>query len=330
MAGIDVLVVSIDSTRGWTAGADELAASIERAGATVRRVGTGPVPRVRTFALTDLTQAWLARRAARRAIAVHDPAAIVYCSVTASLLWPRPGAISLDSVAADNRPGRHGIWQRVVERRRLARAPLLLVWSDRALEPLYGPHAPAFLVPPPVDPSPGTPAVPRDVDVVTYAGDPHKRRLDRILAAWAQARRGDETLVVTGLDGFDPPPGVRSTGRIARERFRELLRRSRVFAAAPRREEYGIAALEALADGCRLVSTPSPGPYPARDIARALDHRLVTDDLAAAIRTALDTPADGYAARAAELLAPVATASVDRVVAGDVLPRLLPGWTPPA
>ncbi len=72
--------------------------------------------------------------------------------------------------------------------------------------------------------------------------------------------------------------------------YRALLRRARVFVCAPRREDYGLAQLEALADGCLLVTTPAPGPYAALPIARALDPRLVAEDLAAALRTALDDP----------------------------------------
>ena len=326
---VDVLVVGIDSTPGWAAANAQLTASLRRAGASVRQVSTGPVPRVRTFALTDLSQAWLARRAAQRGIAEHRPTAIVYCSVTASLLWPRPGAISLDSIAAENRPGRHGVWQRRVERRRLAKSPLLLLSSERALDGLRGPHAPAVLVPPAVD-ALGPPPEPltRDIDAITYAGDPVKRRLELVLDAWQRAREDRETLVIAGLDGLEPSPGVRSVGRVSREEFRSLLRRARVFLAAPRREEFGIAALEALAEGCVLVTTPSPGPYPARDAARALDPRLVDDDLASATRTALDDPAPDYAERAAALLAAFSTGGVDRIVADEVLPALLRGSKP--
>jgi glycosyltransferase involved in cell wall biosynthesis len=326
-SGVDILVVGIDSTAGWSAANAELAASLTRAGATVRLVSTGPVPRVRTFALTDFSQAWLARRTAERGIAQHRPAAIIYCSVTASLLWPRPGAISLDSIAAENRPGRHGFWQRRVERARLAQSPLLLTWSGRALDPLRGQHASALLVPPPVDPlgERGGGAI-RDIAAVTYAGDPVKRRLQLVLDTWEGVRREGETLVVTGLDDFDPPPGVRSGGRLSRLEFRSLLRRARVFVAAPAREDFGIAALEALAEGCVLVTTPSPGPYPARELARELDPRFVDSNLARALRLALDDRSDGYPRRAAELLEPFSTAAVDRVVAGEVLPRLLPGW----
>ena len=97
----------------------------------------------------------------------------------------------------------------------------------------------------------------------------------------------------------------------------------RFIAPAPRREDFGIAPLEALADGCMLVTTPAPGPYPALDIARQLDCRLVGEDLVLALRTALDDPAPMYAERAAELVAPFSRQAVDRTVAQEVLPRLL-------
>ena len=138
--------------------------------------------------------------------------------------------------------------------------------------------------------SSGAQTLRRDIDAVTYAGDPEKRRLTfdaRRLAARPGAR---QTLTVAGHEGLEPVEGVRCAGRLSRTEFRLLLRRAKVFVAAPRREEFGIAALEALAEGCMLVTTPSPGPYPALDLARALDARLVGDDLAAAIRLALDAP----------------------------------------
>ncbi len=102
-----------------------------------------------------------------------------------------------------------------------------------------------------------------------------------------------------------------------------MLRRARVFVCAPRREEYGLAQLEALAEGCQLVTTPAPGGYVALPLARTLDPRLVGEDLAAALRAALDTPTADYASRAAELVEPYTTAAVDRLVAEELLPRLL-------
>jgi hypothetical protein len=326
----DVLVVGPGATTGWRASAAELSGSLARAGARVQTVVTAPPPAVRTFALTDLVQALAARQASGRAIAKYQPAAIVYCSITAALLWPRPGAVWIDSIAAENRPGRHGIWQRTVERRRLARASLVMMMSETSLAALPGCCPDAIVVPVPVESSAtlglGSGAPARDLAALTYAGDPDKRRLDLVLSAWARARRGDETLVVAGTDQGRGIAGVQVAGRLAPAEYRALLRRARVFVAAPKREDYGIAPLEALADGCALITTPSRGPYPALALARELDPRLVGDDLAGAIRIALDDPSDGYRERAQRLLAPFRRQEVDRTVSERVLPQLLPGW----
>src|SRR4051794_31821419 len=134
MPRADVLVVSPGTTGGWRAADAELVGALERAGTRVRVARPAPPREVRTFALTDLVQAVGARRAAGAALRDGRPRAIVYCTVTASLLWPEPGAIRFDSPAAANRPGRHGVWQRPVERRRLAAAPLLLPMDPAGLE----------------------------------------------------------------------------------------------------------------------------------------------------------------------------------------------------
>jgi len=72
-----------------------------------------------------------------------------------------------------------------------------------------------------------------------------------------------------------------------------------------------------------LVTTTTGGPYAALPVARALDPRLVGDDLAAALRTALDDPSPDYADRALEALAPWSPAAVDAVVRERLLPALL-------
>jgi glycosyltransferase involved in cell wall biosynthesis len=316
----DVLLVSLGSTVGLREADEELAASLRRAGAEVE-TATAPPPREwRTLALLELAWALAARRAAAAAIAEHGPRAVLYSSITAALLAPAPGAIRFDALAAGNRPGRHGVWQRPVERRRLAAAPLLVPWSAGALSEAPRVSAEAVVVPVPVAPS--GPAGERDIAAITYGANPEKKGLDRVLDAWSRARRGDEELVVAGLERPDAP-GVRFAGRLARADYRALVRRAHVFVTAPRREDYGIAQLEALADGCALVTTAAPGPYAALPLARELDARLVGDDLARAIRMALDEPRDGYAERAGELLAPWRPGAVDRVVSTELLPRLL-------
>jgi hypothetical protein len=342
---IDVLIVSLGSTEGLRIADQELHDSLERAGARVATVRARAPAQTRTLMLTDLAWARAARAAASSALAElrgSPPPAIVYSSTTAALLWPRAGAIRFDAPAAGNRPGRHGLWQRPLERRRLGRAPLLLPWSEGALR-----EAPAsacgadraLVVPVPVEPS-GPPEPARDIAAITYAANPSKKGLDRVLAAWRSVRaergsggsgRSDE-LVVAGasvaelaLAGFDPSAedGVRVVGALPAAEYRALVRRARVFVCAPRREDYGIAQLEALADGCLLVTTPAPGPYAALPIARALDGRLVSKDLEGALRAALDDPAAGYATRARAAVAPFSRTAVDRLVADELLRRLL-------
>ncbi len=338
----DVLLVSLGGTTGLREADAELAASLERAGASVEVAAARRVREWRTMAANELAWALSARRAARAA----GPArAVIYSSSTAALLAPRPGAIRFDAPAAGNRPGRHGVWQRPLERRRFRAATLLVPWSEGGLAEAPAPHADAVVVPVPVEPS-GRSAE-RDIAAITYGAHPEKKGLDRVLAAWAATRREGEELVVAGLDPARGErfaraslggaaagartaagagaslAGVRFAGALPRAGYRALLRRARVFLTAPRREDHGIAQLEALADGCALVTAPSPGPYAALPIARELDPRLVTDDLATALRAALDEPAPGYAERAAEALRPYAHAEVDRVVADLLLPRLL-------
>jgi hypothetical protein len=272
------------------------------------------------------------------------PRAIVYSSTTAALLWPRPGAIRFDAPAAGNRLGRHGLWQRPLERRRLRQAPLLLPWSEGGLR-----EAPAsarrgdraLVLPVPVEPS-GPPEGTRDIAAITYAANPAKKGLDRVLSAWRGVRGelpADELssgasaeLVVAGtsadelrMAGFalEGEEGVRVVGALSAESYRALVRRARVFLCASRREDYGIAQLEALADGCLLVSTPAPGPYVALSIARDLDPRLVSEDLGGALRLALDDPVLDYTQRALQELAPFGREASDRLVADELLPRLL-------
>ncbi len=331
--GVDVLIVSLGATAGLRAADAELADSLRRAGASVALLAATRPRSMRTLALTDLAWALAARRVAVAGLAAHTPRATVYSSTTSALLWPRPGAIRFDAPSAGNRPGRHGLWQRPLERHRLSQSPLLLPWSAGGLD-----EAPAvartgdraLVLPVPVEPS-GPPVPIRDVAAITYAANPLKKGLDRVLSPWTRVRGPDEQLYIVGASHAElaragialPDAGVTVTGPLAPADYRALLRRARVFICAPRREDYGLAQLEALADGCQLVSTPAPGPYAALPIARTLDPRLVSDDLGASLRTALDDPAPDHCARAASALSAFTRATTDRIVSADLLPRLL-------
>ncbi len=376
-ASLDVLIVSLGATGGLRAVDEELLASLLRAGASAAIVRPEPPAPVRTLMLTDLRWAYAARRAVMAELAHTSARALIYSTTTAALLWPRPGAIRFDAPAAANRPGRHGLWQRPLERRRLLEAPLLLAQSQGALLEVPAavrdarPGEDALVLAVPVEPSGPHESPPlrevgrsgasqhsgeagetgespiaddsrqssasqRDIAAITYAANPNKKGLDIVLDAWRAARRPGEELLVAGVDerelrslGYElPAAGVRVVGMLAHEDYRALLRRARTYVCAARREDYGIAQLEALADGCMLVSTPSPGPYAALPLARELDGRLVTADLAvadlsAALRTALDDPSPGYAGRALEALGSFRRVAVDRLVAEQLLPALL-------
>ncbi|HXQ00731.1 MAG TPA: glycosyltransferase [Solirubrobacteraceae bacterium] len=362
---LDVLIVSLGSTAGLRAADEELLASLHRAGASARIVRAAPPSPVRTLMLTDLRWARAARRAACAELARTRPRALIYSTTTAALLWPAPGAIRFDAPAAANRPGRHGLWQRVVERRRLREAPLLLPQSNGALREVPAgvldsrPSDSTLVLAVPVEPRASglasashqtrdahkmseaqqardsheahEPSRMRDIAAIAYAANPAKKGLGTMLDAWRRAAKPGEELVLAGVSerrlralGYAlPAPGVRVAGLLDPERYRALLRRARVYVCAADREDYGIAQLEALAEGCVLVTTPSPGPYVALPIARELDARLVGEDLASRLRVALDDPAPDYAARAELALAPFRRAAVDRVVAEQLLPRLL-------
>ena len=343
----DVLLVSLGSTAGLRRADDELADSLRRAGASVAVARAKPPAQVPTMMLTDLAWARAARRAVGGAPAGSARArAVIYSTTTAALFWRRPGAIRFDAVSASNRPGRHGLWQRPLERTRLRDAPLLLPWSERSLDGIgrggETTRERALVVPVPVEPSgPPAPFAERDVAAVTYAANPTKKGLDRVLAAWRRVREARERagapgsygeLVIAGASAAQlqlhrlitpGEPGVRVVGALAVGDFRALLRSARVFVCAPRREDYGIVQLEALADGCQLVTTPAPGPYVALPIARELDARLVDDDLATALHAALDDPLPDYAERARAALEPFTRAALDELVAERLLPRLL-------
>jgi Glycosyl transferases group 1 len=340
----DVLIVSLSSTTGLALADADLAGSLRRAGASVELARAAPPGQVRTLMLTDLAWARAARQAARKALRAGPPGAIIYSTTTAALLWPAPGAIRFDAPAAGNRPGWHGLWQRPVERRRLGQAQLLLPLSEGGLhEAGLGGSVTgrALVLPLAVEPS-GPPEPERDITAIIHAGNPMKKGLDRVLAAWRTviAARGGQDgagleLVVAGASpgelesaGIDlgEERGVRDVGRLPAEDYRALLRRSRMFLCAPRREDYGAAQLEALADGCLLVTTPAPGPYAALGIARELDDGLVGEDLAGALDRALGYSGQGdYAERALRALAPYRAAAVDQLVADQLLPRLLGG-----
>ncbi len=336
----DVLLVSLGTTFGLRAADDQLATELRALGVTVELVRPQPPREVRTLMLTDLMQAAAAARATRAALGRTRPRAIIYSSTTAATFWPQPGAIRFDALAQVTRPGRHGLWQRRLERRRLAEATVLLPWADGSLEgappaALARPRVvlPVAITPPAAAaPSGGAPAIGTDrIVAVTYGADVAKKGLDRTLAAWARVRRPGELLAVAGRDDLPagPADGVTLSGRLEPADFRALVREAGVLVMAPRREDYGLVQLEALAEGARVVTCRAPGPYAALPLIEQLWPQQVVADgddasaLGAALRGAIDAQgAHPDAGRAIGAVAPWRPETVREQVAHELLPAL--------
>jgi hypothetical protein len=336
----DIALVSLRTTPGLERSDEAFAELVRRAGATCRVVPVriGVTGRLRRgAALTDLVEA----AAARRSIAGVDAHAVVYSAITTALLQrPRvPYGIRFDAVAALNRPGPGGAWQRRRERAVLDRADVLMPVSRGAADAVRGARPPCVRVPIPIEPIAG--AAERDVDAVAYAGDPRKRGLELLCAAWAQAAPSGARLVIGGIDreagtrwlrrhGVPEPRGVEWTGALPRERWLGVVRRARVFVNASRWEDFGIAPMEALAAGALLATVPTPGSFEALPLARELAPSLVAAGVAVApldlaIRAALalgEGEVARYRERALELLAPYREEAVAEAVAREVLPAL--------
>jgi glycosyltransferase involved in cell wall biosynthesis len=350
-----ILLVGCADTLGWRTIEAEFAASLERLGVPYRQVRRSPglVQRLpRTYAMAELAEARVARRALREELAAATPRAVVLMSSTASLLIDVEGlrrggievGIRIDCPAAVNRPGPAGLPQRLLERRRLPRASAVIAMGPRSAATVAGLAPRTIALPTTID-VPRAPASPgRPPRLLAYCANPRRKGLDRIVRAWGMLgpQRGDAVLTVTGIKAdparaalrrarIDLPPGIELCGPVPRERQLELLRGASGFVSASRWEEWGIAQLEALAAGVPLITTPARGAYEAEPLARELSPELVVPGdrpelLAAAIRIALELD-DGararYRSRAAQLVEPFGPGAVDRVMSEQVLPALL-------
>jgi glycosyltransferase involved in cell wall biosynthesis len=339
----DIALVSLGTTFGWRRADAAFAEYVREAGASCELIEMrlGALKKLRRgMALTDLVEAWAARRAASRV----DARTFVYSSITAALLRPRePYAVRFDTLAALNRPGPGGAWQRAREKAVLANARMLLPLSEAAAEAARSVVAdlpPLMVVPPPV--ARVERRAEREIDAVAYAGNPDKRGLELICDAWQSAAPAGARLVVGGIEpgearrylrrsGIAEPEGVEWAGPLPGQSWLERVARARVFLSGSRYEDWGMAQMEALAAGTPLVTVPTPGPNVALPLARRLAPELVAGErsvsaLAGALRAglALDEEARrAYAERAHEMLRPYEREAVARVVAEEALPLLL-------
>jgi glycosyltransferase involved in cell wall biosynthesis len=348
---VDVLLVSPGTTAGWRRVDRELAELLQELGHTTAIASTNfrLVGRLRRGVLmTDLAEAAAMRGALTRALRRHRPRAILYSSPQATMLQPRgrlrgATAVRFDEPAATNRSGPGAALLHRLERRSLAQVRLLLPMgvepSDEALALRV--ETPLVALPVAIEVSPG-PWRSREPIALAYAGNPAKKGLELALAAWARAAAPGWRLVVTGIareeglrhlarHGVAEPEGVEWTGLLAPERYRELLATAAVFVSASRHEDYGLAQLEALGNGLALVTLAARGPYPALDIARGANARLVAaGETAEALGSALaaglvlsETERSAYANRARELLRPHSREELRRRLEQQVLPVLL-------
>jgi glycosyltransferase involved in cell wall biosynthesis len=335
----DIALVSLGTTPGLRRVDAALVDMIRAEGLSCEvlpvEVGTFAARLRRQITVTDFVEALAARRAGRQV----NARAAIFSTVTAALLQrkPRvPHAVRFDTPAAVNRPGASGAWQRARERRVLDRATLLLPQGEQAAKaaPSSTRSIPLRVPVEEIRPGPG-----RDIDVLAYAGYPHKRGLDLLCRAWIEGSHPGERLLIGGVDreraldwldrrGAPEPPGVEWIGMLPRAQWLHRVARARVFANASRHEDHGLSQLEALAAGCALVTVPSPGAYEALPLARELAPELVAADstpgeLARSLRAGLDLRSrDAYAQRALELLRPFRADAIRQVLAEQVLPAL--------
>jgi hypothetical protein len=345
----DLLVLSLGTTRGLRAADAQFAGLCRDAGATVEVVGTriGATDALRrAYPVNDIVEALAARRALATALERERPRAVVYSSTTAALLAPDPGvpyAIRFDSPAVLNRPGGASRVLHPLERRRMRAARLLLPFSAVALRLLPAGSGPAVVLPAPLEPS-GDPAAERPPVAVAYVPDPRAKGLDIVCGAFGAAAVEGARLDVYGIDpdlarefltgaGVELPAAATLRGHVPTAQFRAALREARVLVHGARWEDYGMAPLEALADGALVATTPAGGPYAALPLARDLAGELVAtsidaDALATALRAAFAIPeerAAAYRAAALERLAPYRRDALVETLRERVLPALLDG-----
>ena len=344
---VDVLLVSLGTTRGLRLSDAQLVAMLREAGASVAAVATriGWTNALRRgYPVNDLVEALAARRALAAGMRLHRPRALVISSTTAAFLIGDPGvpfAVWLDSPARLNRPGTLNAPLHWLERRQLARARVLMPHSPGTVAALPRGAAPSVLVPPPVPAAPA-PSDVREPFAVGYTPDPKAKGLALLCAAWEHAALPGARLLIAGIPperaraflarrGVRLPAGAELAGMLPQAEFRDLLARARVFVSAAHWEDFGIAPLEALDRGTVLVAAPAGGPFPALGLARSLAPEFVAPDrgsasLARALQAAFRAPPDRLAAYRTAARAQLGTyrpeASVARLGA-EVLPALL-------
>jgi glycosyltransferase involved in cell wall biosynthesis len=354
---VDLLIVASGTTIGLRRADNVLRGALEELG--ISYVMAIPAFRVanrllhRDMLVIDLAQAAELRLATSRALRRWRPRAVIFATTHAALLqpdrvWRRRCAIRFDSPAALTRPGRRFALEHLLERINFRLASVLTPSGVRVADALR-PYLPAgtrvVSLPIPIEDAPNPP-LGRSADgqraVLVYAGSPARKGLDLAVAAWSVARRPGWRLVIAGIDSasgqaylrsqnLEVPTDVTWLGALDPVEYRQHSAGADVFLAASRYEAFGLAQLEALADGSMLVTVPSKGPYEALQLARELDVRTVAPAIEArALARALDyalTRSDEERSRYSEgarvLVEPYREATLAARLRDDVLPILL-------
>jgi len=302
---VDVLVLSLGTTRGLRLANAELVDMLREAGASVAAVGTriGLTNALRrAYPVNDVVEAIAARRALAAGMRRFRPRALVVSTTTAALFIGDPGvpfAVWLASPARLNRPGLASVPLPLLARRQLARARVLMPHSPGAVAALPLGAAPTVVIPPPISAA-SRAADLREPVAVGYTPDPKAKGLALLCSAWEEAQLPGVRLLIAGIPreravdflsrrGVRLPPGAELVGMLPQPSFRDLLGRARVFVSTAEWEDFGVAPLEALDRGAALVCAPGGGPFPGLGLARSLAPEFVAADRdAGAVARALE------------------------------------------
>lgn len=346
---VDLLHVSAGTTGGWRIIDEALRRALTELGVRVERVALrrprGGLLHRAGSPINDIAQSLALVGAARRGLRRVSARAIIYSSSHAALLQPPRSlrqAVWIDGSIRHMRPEVRNVPLRALERLRQHRLDLVLAMSLQQPELLAAPLRPRAVLPlhMPVDPSSGESHL-ADVEPpfgIMYAGNPGKKGLDIALTAWRLASP-DMPLVVTGISHARAAPHLENrcgekllfTGPVSRSTHRALVRHATVYVSASRREEYGTAQLEALADGVPLAAVPSAGLAEPVAVARRLSPALVGDriaahSLASSIRAAVlmtSTQRDEYRVQAQHVMRDYSSQAFRRRLVESVVPTLL-------
>ena len=221
-------------------------------------------------------------------------------------------------------PGATALWQRPLERRRARRARRCFCRSASRPWALRQPASAVLVVPVAVEPSGPLLTARRARHRRDHLRrEPDKKGLDGCSRRGRRSRRDGEELLVAGVEGLPRVDGVRALGMLDRDATERCC--AARGSTSPHRAARSTGSPSSRRSPTARSSYKHRAPAASRRLSSraSLDARLVGPDLAGAIRAALDEPRERLRRRArARLLERFARASVDRVVAEQLLPAL--------